>query len=279
MTMQHILIPTDFSQHAWNATSYALQFFKSVNTTFHFLHIETPNDLSKNPLHCDDLISTKIIPEKKILKMKEWMQKVSTYDTSVNHNFKQESVKSFFVEAIKTYIIKHSIDLLVMGSKGCYCLTGKTIGSKTAKVITRVKCPVFIIPEKAVFKKPIHIGFLTDFNMVYKNKVMQTLLEVSQTYKSSINVLRVAGAKKILEDSQNNNRELLKDQLKEVSHSFHVIENPNLETAVQSFVDVMQIDMIAMIAKNLNLFQRLLFKPKGPQKNHPMQVPFLVLHE
>jgi len=66
--MQHILIPTDFSQHAWNATSYALQFFKSVNTTFHFLHIETPNDLSKNPLHCDDLISTKIIPEKKDFK-------------------------------------------------------------------------------------------------------------------------------------------------------------------------------------------------------------------
>jgi len=138
---------------------------------------------------------------------------------------------------------------------------------------------VLIIPEKAVFKKPTRVGLLTDFNLVYKNKVMQTLLAVADIYKSSISVLRVAQAEKALEDSQNSNRKLLKNQLKEVSHSFHVIENSNLETAVQSFVDSMQIEMIAMIAKNLNLFQRLLFKPQEPNKNYPMHIPFLVLHE
>jgi nucleotide-binding universal stress UspA family protein len=276
--MQHILIPTDFSQHAWNATSYALQFFKTVNTTFHFFHIETPNDLSGKPLQLDSLVTSKRASEGN-LKMKEWRQKVTAYDTSANHYFKEESVESSFVEAIKTYIIKHSIDLLVMGSKGSSCFTGRAIGSKTARVITRVKCPVLIIPEKAVFKKPTRVGLLTDFNLVYKNKVMQTLLAVADIYKSSISVLRVAQAEKALEDSQNSNRKLLKNQLKEVSHSFHVIENSNLETAVQSFVDSMQIEMIAMIAKNLNLFQRLLFKPQDPNKNYPMHIPFLVLHE
>jgi len=87
--MQHILIPTDFSQHAWNATSYALQFFKTVNTTFHFFHIETPNDLSGKPLQLDSLVTSKRASEGN-LKMKEWRQKVTAYDTSANHYSKRK---------------------------------------------------------------------------------------------------------------------------------------------------------------------------------------------
>jgi len=92
-------------------------------------------------------------------------------------------------------------------------------------------------------------------------------------------VLRVAQTQKPLDNFQNGNREVLKERLHDIPHSFHVIENPNLENALQSFVNTMHIDMVAMIAKNLNFFQRILFKPHMGQISYHIQIPFLVLHE
>ncbi|MEO0902953.1 MAG: universal stress protein [Bacteroidota bacterium] len=40
--MQKILIPTDFSENAWNAISYAMYLFRNRKCTFYFLNTYTP---------------------------------------------------------------------------------------------------------------------------------------------------------------------------------------------------------------------------------------------
>lgn len=279
-TIQHILIPTDFSQNALNATNYALLFFRGQKITFHFLYIDT--SLRNNR---DTEVYNSVLPDKHQIvaelktKMEEWMQKVYTLHSNHHHHLKNKIIKAPFIEGVRSYIKNNNIEFLVMGTKGASGFKKMTIGSRTSAVITRVKCPILIIPEKAVFKQPIHIGFPTDFNMLYKFKVIKTLLEVANTHQSSIKVLRVAQIQKALDNDQNFNRELLKNLLGETTHSFHVIENPDLENALQSFINTMQIDMVAMMAKNLNFFQRILFKPQVGQISYHKQIPFLVLHE
>jgi hypothetical protein len=152
------------------------------------------------------------------------------------------------------------------------------IGSKTGAVITKVKCPILVIPEEAIFKTPRQLGFPTDFNLHYKSNVIKTLLAVTAVHNATLKVLRVAQNLKPLSEFQNSNRDYLKQSLAPVSHSFHVVENPNLENALQNFVSSFKIDMVAMIAKNLNFFQRILFKPKIGRMSYHMQIPFLVLH-
>ena len=276
--MQQILIPTDFSDNAWNATIYALQFFKTQQITFHFLHIDISLQVD-DELHYNGLSAKKEISEELIEKMEDWMQKVYTYYPNSLHRFNSTIRTALFIEGFRNYVSKKNIDFIVMGTKGASGLKEMTIGSKTGAVIKRIKCPNLVIPEEARFKIPLNIGFPTDFNMFYKTKVIHTLLEVADTYQSSIKVLRVAQNEKPLDNVQKTNREHLKQHLRDISHSFHVIENPNLESALQSFVNTMHIDMVAMIAKNLNFFQRILFKPQVEQISYHMQIPFLVLHE
>ena len=211
--------------------------------------------------------------------MDDWMQKVYAYYPNPKHNFKQSIVQAPFIEGIRGFIIQNNINFMVMGTKGASSLKEMTLGSRTGAVITRVKCPILVIPEKASFKKPHTIGFPTDFNMLYKYKVIGTLQDISRVYHSSIKILRVAQTQKPLDNFQNSNREVLKEQLSAIPHSFHVIEDPNLENALQSFVTTMQVDMVAMIAKNLNFFQRILFKPQVARISYHMHIPFLVLHE
>ena len=37
--MANILIPTDFSDNAWNAVEYAVEFFKNSSCNFYLLHV------------------------------------------------------------------------------------------------------------------------------------------------------------------------------------------------------------------------------------------------
>ncbi|PKA84493.1 nucleotide-binding universal stress UspA family protein [Ulvibacter sp. MAR_2010_11] len=278
--MQQILIPTDFSKNAWNATTYALQFFKNQNVTFHFLHIDismqAPGD---KELHFAGLASKKEISKSSKTEMNVWLKQVYAYHPNTRHTFKEAIIQASFIDGIRDYNSKKNIEFMVMGTKGASGLKEMTIGSKTGAVITRVKCPILVVPEDARFKKPLTIGFPTDFNMLYKHRIIKTLLDVTKINQSFIKVLRVAQNQKPLDNFQNTNRDLLKLQLNETPHSFHVIENPNLENALQSFVNSMQIDIVAMIAKNLNFFQRILFKPQVARISYHMQIPFLVLHE
>ncbi len=279
-TIQHILIPTDFSQNALNATDYALRFFKSQKITFHFLHIDISLPIGKDKEGYNSILQNKNKNSEAIkIEMAAWMQKVYTYHSNVNHHLKDTIVIAPFIEGVRNYIKNNKIEFLVMGTKGTYGIKEMTIGSRTSAVITRVKCSILVIPEKANFSSPIHIGFPTDFNMLYKDRAIKTLLEIANMYKSSIKVLRIAQTQKQLDDYQNTNRELLKQLFSGIPHSFHVIEDPNLENALQSFVNTMNIDMVAMIAKNLNFFQRILFKPQVEQISYHMQIPFLVLHD
>ncbi|WP_273568520.1 hypothetical protein [Maribacter halichondriae] len=80
-------------------------------------------------------------------------------------------------------------------------------------------------------------------------------------------------------EEQEKNKDFLDDYLVDVEHSFHSLTGTKLETAVQCFTESRDIDMIAMVAKNLNFFQRILFRPAVEEISYHAEVPFLVLHE
>lgn len=277
--MQHILIPTDFSKNAWNATSYALKFFKGQKVSFHFLHIDISMQVNDSlDLHSAGPTFKKEISKELKLKMKNWIQQVYTCCPNPKHTYIESIIQSTFIEGVRSYIKNHTIEFVIMGTKGASGIKEMTIGSKTGSVITRVRTPILVIPEEATFKKPLNIGFPTDFNLKYNQKVINTLITVAEEHKSAIRVLRVAQTEKPLDNTQINNKELLNELLNN-RHSFHEIENPNLENGIQTFVTTLKIDFIAMVAKNLNFYQRILFKPQVEKISYHINIPFLILHE
>ena len=277
--MQHILIPTDFSDNAWNATSYALRFFKNQEVSFHFLHVDVTMQINADAnLHSFGISAKKEISEELKSKMTEWVNRVQKCCPNAKHHFNSAILKTTFIEGVRFYIKEHAISFVVMGTKGASGLKEMTIGSKTGSVITRVRTPILVIPEEASFKIPLNIGFPTDFNLTYNNKVIETLITVAEEHNSTVRVLYAKQSPKSLNSFQNSNKELLKHML-HTSNSFHETEDQNLEHAIQSFVTSLKVDFIAMVAKNLNFYQRILFKPQVEKISYHINIPFLILHE
>ncbi len=279
--MMHILVPTDFSENAWNALKYGVSLYKDIECTFHLLHINpipaysaagTSVRVSSRMVEANVLSSSKV-------SFDQLLMRIDKIVTSKKHSFVTITSHNFFVESIKRHVENKKIDLIIMGTKGASGLKEVTMGSNTGDVLTKVKCPLMAVPENTVYKIPKEIAFPTDYHLSYDLKVLDTLINMANMYKSSLRVLHISKKGERLSDVQTENKEFLKDYLQDVDHSFHSLTGSDLETAVQCFTESRDIDMIAMVAKNLNFFQRILFRPKVEQISYHTDIPFLVLHE
>ncbi len=279
--MKNILIPTDFSENSWNAIQYALSFFKKVRCNFYFLHISPFDDMIGGDSFFD---SNEAVLEKITHTAKERMQlllkKVEKLPLNTKHRFFSVYEYMFFIDAIRKQVEEKEIDYIVMGTKGASGLKERTVGSNTGDVITKVKCPVLVIPENARYSKPKEIAFPTDYNIYYKKRVLDTITEVLTLNEAALRVLHITKKEQGLTELQKKNKDFLSDYLEdEIEHSFHYLSNPDIEQAIQCFIESRDINMITMIAKNLNFFQRILFHPTVEKISYHTDVPFLVLHE
>lgn len=279
--MKNILISTDFSENSFNAIKYAVSFFKDLPVNFYFLHVSLMKEIGDEECFYEisDTVPSREREHNPIKRLQDEIQRALALSENKNHKFHYLHEYVQFVDAVKKSIEENEIDLMVMGTKGAAKNNRSILGSYTVDVITRVKCPVLIIPAKAEFTEPKNIVFPTDFNIFYKQKVLHTLSEMLDIKKSVLSVLFVSKSVSDLSPLQKKNRSYLQDYLIDKPHSFYFITEGTIDTAIKTFVDTNEVDMIAMIAKNLNFFQRVLFQPTVEKVSYHTKVPFLVLHE
>ena len=278
--MINVLIPTDFSENAWNAIQYGVRFFRDEPVNFYLLHVNFTDGLDVLDssaivgLSADTSLSIKILS-----KLKKIIDRIEGDIENTGHKFYPVHEQTFFIDGIKNCISNHEIDFIVMGTKGASGLKEVTIGSRAGEVITRIKCPTLVIPENAEYVKPVEIAFPTDFNIYFKNKILLSLAEVIDMNNSSIRVLSVTNNEDLLSDFQRKNKQYLEDFLEDKPHSYYFLSARNIEDALEAFIKEKKVNMVAMVAKNLNFFQRLLFKPPAARISYHTEIPFLVLHE
>lgn len=279
--MKNVLVPTDFSENAFNALKYCLELFQEQRCTIYLLHVNPIPTYSGSATSLESSMATlqeSLLKDSK-QQLNELLGRIEGLSLNHKHTFVTLTAYDFFVDTIKREVRNRDIDLIVMGTKGASGLKKITVGSNTGDVITKVKCPLLAVPEGAVYNSPKEIAFPTDFQIGYDLKVLDDLLEMAAISKSVIRILHISKKGEELSQEQLINKQFLQDYLKDIEHSFHSVTGTKLETAVQCFTESRDIDMIAMVAKNLNFFQRILFRPAVEEISYHIKVPFLVLHE
>ncbi|MGY8916208.1 MAG: universal stress protein, partial [Flavobacteriales bacterium] len=190
--------------------------------------------------------------------------------------------QGFFIDCVRRNVEERKIDLIVMGTKGTSGALGDVIGSNTGDVITKVKCNVLVVPIMASFGKLKEIAFPTDYNIFYSARILSTISDLLETNKAYMRVMHASKSEQSLTASQIQNKEYLEDYLNETfekKNSFHSISNKNVTAAVQCFVESRNIDLLVMVAKNLNFLQQIIFSSKVEKISFHTKIPFLVIHD
>ena len=280
--MKSILLPTDFSKNSWNAIEYAIKFCANTPCTFYLMHVNRLAEVSVNTL--DYNINSTVIEDTYIVAAKKQLasllKKIALqFPNNSNHAFYTINEADFFIDAIRKQVLEKKINLIVMGTKGATGLEKLILGSNTADIITKVKCNTLVVPENAKFKNIRQVAFPTDFLQFYGITTLHPIVDILEQFEATLRVLHIAKKNSDLNSDQEKNKEFVADYFSANKHSFHYLTNTKIEAAIQSFVQDNNIDIIAMVAKNLNYFQQILFHSKVENISYQTDVPFLVLHE
>ena len=280
--MRNVLIPTDFSRTSLNACDYALQFFQDQKCNFHFLYVVRPTLIGENSPQSSSPVA---VAEK--LSLKTYLQKLHHLVEELRKTYKSDDYRFFtsvendyFVDAVRKQLIEKHIDFIVMGTTGSSDIKKMLIGSNTTDIITKVKCTTLVIPEHAKFNIPKEIAFPSDFSSPAPVQNLEPLLEIMDTFDASLKVIYINGEKNAEIISQKEkNRAYFLDCFHDHKLSFFNVNNGNLEEGIGTFTKSNKVNMIALMAKKLNFFHQLLFKPHIDEVTFQTNVPFLILHE
>lgn len=280
--MKNILLPTDFSENSWNAIVFALEFFEKKTCTFYLLHVNSLSYLAAEGspyVQPQDFIeNTFTKPAKK--KLKSLLKRISIqFPENPKHHFFTLTDYNFFVDSVRNQVAEKKIDLIVMGTKGASGLKKVIIGSNAADVIKRVKCPSLVVPEHAKFTGLEEVAFPTDYLLTYAVDLLKPLYTILENHKSSLQVVHVTNKQDTLTIAQQDNKDVLNEYFHKFDCQFHQLTNRNVEDAIECFVQSRDIKMVAMVAKNLNYFQRILFHNKIEEITYHTHIPFLVMHD
>ncbi|WP_338733437.1 universal stress protein [Mangrovimonas cancribranchiae] len=281
--MKNILFLTDFSENSWNALTFGLDFFADSECSFYLLHVSNINPFkqtsSTSKPNQETVENVYIKPAKK--QLRAVLKRITKeYPHNNNHRFYTLTDYGFFIESVRKHVFEKNIDLIIMGTQGVSGLKEYILGSNTGNIITKVKCSTLVVPEHATYLKPKEIAFPTDFALSNDIRILQPIADILSTKNSNLKILHIGYKEDQLNVGQKACKELFDDFFEEFSHSYHFLNsNKQVEDGIQYFIECNHIDMMIMVAKNLNYFQQILFHSKTERISYHTTIPFYVIHE
>ncbi|MGB5436800.1 MAG: universal stress protein [Maribacter sp.] len=280
--MKNVLLPTDFSENAWNATKYAIELFKDEECVFHLLNTYTPAIASSRFMATSlSNVQEGSMRSSSELGLEEILRKIKKDFNFPKHNYKTISSFSLLVDEIKDIVENSGIDLIVTGTKGASGIDEVFMGSNTVRIIKSVKnCPVLAIPQHFEYTSPTEIAFATDFNRFYSLSELQPMIDLAKTFKAAIRIVHVQYEIKALSEIQMFNLNMLRKYLNEVEHYVHTVSELNsVSKTLEVFTKELDIHLLAMLNYQHSYMEKMTREPVVKRMAFHTQIPLLVIPE
>lgn len=276
--MKVILVPTDFSRNAENASMYALRMNQILNSDVHLFHSYIiPVFATDVPISVPDLPGLKIESQKHIQALKD---KLGNINSQGSKEIVTAVAAGYPEQEIPAYAKDIKADLVVMGTKGATGLKEVFFGTITAGVIGKLHCPLLIIPENVEFTGFKRIVFATNYA---ENDIenISEVIQLAKNFNSEVVILHVS-----LVDSskpfENNTIETFTQKLRELndynSIKYKLLNTPDLESGINEYLNEANADLVVMTNRNRSLFQKLFDRSLTIKMAYHTHIPLLVYH-
>tara|TARA_R110002033_G_scaffold166331_1_gene204902 strand:+ start:127124 stop:127966 length:843 start_codon:yes stop_codon:yes gene_type:complete len=277
-----IVLPTDFSDNAWNAIFTTIKLYANVPCYFYIVHAYEPNEL--NLLGKNSQQRLGVIYDSLSQYSEQELDKIIAYlnknHPNANHNFEAISKADTLDEALRAIIRTKDIDLIAMGTQGATGAKSIFIGSSTVKVLKHVKgCPVLVVPTEYNFQRLKTLVFPTNFNRPYEKFELLPMTNLVSLWKAEIQILHIS-VEFVLSDTQKENKKILEERLTPLKYSYQNTPfEKSLSTAIEKFASNNNIDLMAMIRNHHTFWEKIIGEPVVKKTAFHSQIPVLMLPE
>lgn len=275
-----ILIPTNFTKHAWNTLVYALNLYKNIPCTFFILNVyEVPARISLSRNQNTELKAAKAESEKGLQKI---LQGLNFRKENEKHQFETISRNQNLTEAMQECIDTYNIDLILMVSRGENVSINAAFENEISEVTEKVEdCPFLILPEQ-IQELPEYnreIVFPTNYKFPFKNKEVSVLIDMTINLNASIRILYIDSNSRPLTKKQEQNKETLKTYFADVDFSFHRLTQTTVTTGVHLFIESRDSNFLALYKRKQGFFSKLFSQRFKEDIDFNPKVPVLILKE
>ncbi len=276
--MKRIILPTDFSDNAYNAICYAINLFKQEECTFYLLHTYTPAIYqAEYVLHSPGQIGLgDIYQENSLTQLKELKKKLIAEHNNKKHTFMVHSAFNTLVDEIVEISMNENADMVIMGTQGATGAKEILIGTNTVHVIKKACCPVIVIPPNFKYETPKEILFPTDLGIDYQEEQLGALAFLAKQHVSRIDVLHISTGYDLSEE-QLKNKAKLDGIFGRIAHLFHEMTNQEVITAINNFQQKNKVNLLVMIQNRHTFFERLFIEPVIKKLGFHVTIPFMVI--
>lgn len=271
--MKKIVVATDFSEAAKNATRYAAALAHEFNASLHLLHVflEPAPAIDVPVVWADTVENTQ--KEKTALIKAEAANVEAAFPVQVTYDV----VMGFTGDTISDEAGKAGADLVVVGMKGGK--HSRFLGSNAITAIRKVSHPVLVVPEGVRFTPPRRIVFSTDFNESVNYQAVDALVLLARKFGARIDIVHVQEEDQDMRTGEIAGKLGLERAFEGVEHQFSTIVDDDVEEGIQSFTQNNPTDMLVMVAHHHSLLNRWLGTSHTKLMSYQTTVPLLVLHD
>lgn len=278
--MYRVLIPTDFSDNAWNAIDYAVSLYQGEETVFYLLNSYSPNTINPGEVMTSSAATKTLLDAVKsssVAGLKKSLEKLITADTDTKHSFEAISKFDYFANAVAEICREEEIDMVVMGTTGASGLKEALVGSNTASLIGKIKIPLLAVPESARFTPPKEIAFATDYDTEYRQRNLRVLFGMAEKFSSCFRIYHVLQKKNSLTEKNKQVRAEMEQWFSGYKHEFFLLTDTSLSTATRVFIQSRNIQMLCMVAKKHSFLQHLFGVSHTRDMCYRIDIPLLIL--
>lgn len=278
--MKKVLVPTDFSDNAWDALMYAIRLYDDIPCHFYILNTyQVSPSRTVNKMNIErDTHMYRVLKEDSENELK----KIATYlkNNLLNnkHEFETLSLPGSLTTSLKRLVFNENIDMIIMGTAGASGAKEIFMGSNTIKAIKDIDlCPIISVPEKYEYEEPEQVVFATDLKRHFNVIELNCLRELQLIHNFKIRVIHVK-EEYVLDTLQQQNVEALKQYFEIDSISFEeILTDTKVAEAINDFVVDQKINMVCLVNYEHSFIEKLTHEPIIKKMSFHSPVPLLIL--
>ena len=275
--MKKILFPTDFSAGSKNAFIYALKLADSIDAeiiTMHVYQLPQANYINVSGyLH-------EIYDVTELSNFENYKDEVPILRTIAKEN-NLEHIKishvlfqGNLIAEIQKITVKEEIDFVVMGTKGATGLKETFLGTVATKVMNDVKAIVLAVPEHCEYQPIKKILFATQLNPE-DLEVLKKVMSFARVFQAHVDCLRVVAPHQTDKNDHIENW----DEIRNDSIAMHTIVGTDIEGIILNFIDLHQVNVLAMHVHHRNFFEKLFQISLSKKLAFHVNIPILAIHQ
>ncbi|WP_162915497.1 universal stress protein [Paraflavitalea soli] len=270
--MKTLIVATDFSAIARNATQYAMEMARAIEASVHLLHVY---QLPANYGMLDIPIS---MPdwEQGTEDLMDGLKKQLEQDNGGQVSVSTEVRMGDFVLELTTVCDRLQPYAVIMGCKGSTAVERVFLGTHAIQAMKHLVWPVITVPLEAKFNVIRKIGLACDLAEPEMTVPLDSIIRLVTDFKATLHVINT-------HNEQSYDPQLvsasgwLGAKLKDVQHKFHFIKG-DTEAAILHFAQSNNMDLLIVLPRQHSFWDTLIYKSHTKQFVLKSHIPLMALH-